>query len=232
MKYKFICASLFMIVAPLLLSFAPPVSQHAYPPLKDPASLAAIACGEPPLQLILTREGYTANTITDEVDAERFVKAGNGPVRFKPIAAYGLYKICSGGWYSAPIAAKEEKPLPPRPDRILLWRVDSQYNKQEYPPVMKSSLTHFNPGNKPFGVWVSSAGFQDENVYSEDALQVYIPRFKLDDRHKAHIFAAKNNKGKTIPNTYLIGWEYSTNNDDQDMVTMISNVKPVTDNGR
>jgi hypothetical protein len=28
------------------------------------------------------------------------------------------------------------------------------------------------------------------------------------------------------PNAYVIGWEYSTNDDNQDMVTLLTNAKP------
>lgn len=196
-----------------------------YPFLKDPASLAAIACGEPPLQTILLRQGYKVDTVQDEVDVQRFLKAGRGPVVFKPIAAYGLYKICSAGWYPVkpPSPANGE---PPPPQKHLLWRIDAPYNKQDFPPVMEGSRIQFNPGKQVFGLWVSTAGFPNETVCTEDALQVYVPRFKPDDRHKAHVIPAKDRKGHPIPNTYLIGWEYSTNNDDQDVVTLVSNVKP------
>ncbi len=192
--------------------------------LNDPASLAAIAAGEPPLQVILARQGYTIDTVKDEIRAQRFVKAGKGPVTHRPIAAYGLRAVCSSGWYPAPAAATESPDTPP-PQKRLLWQVDAPYNKQAFPPTMKGGVTKFDPGDMPFGLWVSTAGFKDETVCTEDALQVFVPRFKPDDRHKAHVFPAKRH-GKVIPNTYIIGWEYSTNNDDQDMVTLVRNVKP------
>jgi hypothetical protein len=31
--------------------------------------------------------------------------------------------------------------------------------------------------------------------------------------------------GKVVPNTYLIGWEYSTNDDFQDVVCKVENVE-------
>jgi hypothetical protein len=199
----------------------------SYPPLKDPASLAAIACGEPPLQTILWRQGYKVNTVQDEIEAQRFVKAGRGLVIFKPIAAYGLYKICSAGWYTVKPASTASDNLPPPPEKHLLWRIDAPYNKQDFPPVMPGSSLQFDPGRQRFGLWVSTAGFPNETICTEDALQVYDARFQPDDRHKAHVIPARDASGKLIPNTYLIGWEYSTNNDDQDVVTLVSNVKPV-----
>jgi hypothetical protein len=190
----------------------------------DPAAKAAIACGEPPLQVILARQGYTIDEQNGEVTAQRFVKAGPGPVIYMPVAAYGLADVSMGGWYTAPSPA-----LSPanEPKRQTLWQIAPYNNKQPYPPVMKGSTEQFDPGKMPFGLWVSSTGFNHEYVYSEDALQVFIHRFGTD-LHKAHIYAAVHD-GHVIPHTYLVGWEYSTNNDDQDMVTLVSNVIPKSD---
>jgi hypothetical protein len=182
---------------------------------QDPAA-AARAAGEPPLGEILKRQGYTIDVTRDEIAAQQFVKAGPGPVRFTPIAAFGLEKQCSAGWYRM---AGET------PDRHLLWTVDATHNKQDFPPLMAGGVTQFDPGDLPFSLWVSSTGFKDEIVSTEDALQRFIPRFKADDRHKAHVYPVKRG-GRLVPNSYIIGWEYSTNNDNQDMVTLVTQVKP------
>jgi len=183
----------------------------------DPAAAARVA-GEPPLGEILQKQGYTIDVDRDEIDAQLFLKAGPGPVTVTPIAAYGLPKRCHCGWYH---------PTNGVPDRHPLWSVDADHNKQAFPPVMPGAITRFDPGDGPFGLWVSSEGFQNETVSTEDALQRFIPRFKPDDRHKAHVFPVKR-AGKRVPNEYVIGWEYSTNNDDQDMVTLVRNVRPAT----
>ena len=65
----------------------------------DTAAVAAHAAGEPSLREILDRQGYTINTVKDEVKAGLFVRAGQGPVTHAPIAAYGLVKVCTSGWY-------------------------------------------------------------------------------------------------------------------------------------
>jgi hypothetical protein len=183
----------------------------------DPAA-AARAAGEPPLGEILRKQGYTIDVDKDEIDAPLFVKAGPGPVTVTPIAAYGLPKRCHCGWYH---------PANGVPERHLLWTVDADHNKQAFPPVMPGSITRFDPGEAPFGLWVSSEGFKNEIVSTEDALQRSIARFKPDDQHKAHVFPVKK-AGKLVPNEYVIGWEYSTNNDDQDMVTLVTNVRPAS----
>lgn len=191
--------------------------------LTDPISRAAVAAGEPPLQTILERQGYTLDVAKDEIPAQRFVKAGREPVVFMPLAAYGLLKICSGGWYV--VGPKDPGAKPEPPAKTRLWRVDAPHNKQPFPPMMLESHMLFDPGARPFGLWVATEGFPGETVCTEDALQVFVPRFKPDDRHKARVYPVIKN-GKRFPHTYLIGWEYSTNNDFQDMVTLISNVKP------
>ena len=44
--------------------------------------------------------------------------------------------------------------------------------------------------------------------------------------YKAMIYPFKDKAtGKVVPNSYLIGWEYSTNDDFQDVVCRIDNVK-------
>lgn len=216
---------------------APPIVQSGQSDLQDPVSRAAVAAGEPPLQVILDGQGYAINTVTDEIPAQRFVKAGRGPVTLRPIAAYGLntpMKVagmgdnvvpdCTGGWYPA-VKFDPASSSPPRPDKRPLWRVDALHNKQPFPPIHRGGRVTFDPGKAEFGLWVSSAGFRDETVCTEDALQVFVPRFPASDRHKAHVYLAKRD-GKILANTYVIGWEYSTNNDNQDIVTLVSNVRP------
>ncbi len=188
----------------------------------DAAARAAIACGEPPLQVILARQGYTINEEHGEIAAQLFVKAGRGPIIFKPIAAYGLADVSMGGWYKVQSAIGNATT---EPVRQTMWRLEPYNNKQPYPPVMRGSTEKYNPGNSLFGLWVSSTGFKNERVYTQDVLQKFVRRFG-NDLHKAHVYVAVRN-GQIVPNTYLIGWEYSTNDDNQDMVTMVSNVKPV-----
>jgi hypothetical protein len=162
--------------------------------------------GEPGLQTILDKLGYSINTEKEEIRGELFVPADPAkPVTHRPLAAYGLLKVCTSGWY---------RPTADRPDKIVLWKVDEP-------------KTEFQPGDKPFGLWVATAGFPDETICTEDALHRFVPRFKPNDRHKAHVFAVRR-EGKLVPNAYIIGWEYSTNNDDQDIVTLVENVRIVS----
>ncbi len=190
----------------------------------DPAAGAARRANEPPLAVILTQVGYGATNVTvhGEVNAQRFVKAGSrGPVRFRPLAAYGVPKVCRAGWYRPASTAQA------RPARTELWKVDAPHNKQNHPPLMRGAKTGFDPGKAAFGLWVATEGFPGEVIYSEDAYQQFNKRFKPDNRHKAHVYAAVKDDGTPVPNAYIIGFEYSTNDDNQEIVALVENVRPV-----
>jgi hypothetical protein len=197
----------------------------------DPA-VAAHQAGEPSLQEILDHLGYSIDTRHDEITAPTFVRARRGPVMLTPIAAFGLASICSAGWYvpqssapTAPAAGIAGAPGAGAPVSSTLWQVGAHDNKRYHPPLLKPGGTHFNPGGGPFGVWVATGGFPGEVIYSQDELQLLDPRFPSDDRHKAHVYPVRRH-GRLAPNAYVIGWEYSTNDDNQDMVTLLTNAKP------
>lgn len=179
----------------------------------DPAT-ASIETKEPNLGEIVRKQGYTLDVGVEEVNAQRFVRAGAGPVRYEVLAHWGLEKPCRGGWYrpgNGPVRRQD------------LWTVNQ---KRDLPTLEPGSRTEFDPGTEPFSLFVNTEGFPDEIVTTEDAKLELVPRFKAGDKHKAHVYIARKN-GKTVPNTYLIGWEYSTNNDNQDVVTLVSNVRAV-----
>lgn len=189
----------------------------------DPAASAARATNEPPLALILRDLGYAGTDVTaaGELAGQRFVKAGPGPVRFTPLAAYGVEKICRGGWYEAGNPNRQ-------PKKTTLWTIDAPHNKQVKPPLMPNSKIEFDPGdNKLFGLWVATEGFPGETIYTEDALQAFIKRFPATGRHKAHFYAAVRTDNTPIPNAVLIGLEYSTNDDNQEIVALVENVKVI-----
>ncbi|GAB4458503.1 MAG: hypothetical protein OHK0029_19830 [Armatimonadaceae bacterium] len=193
----------------------------------DPAAKAARATKEPPLALILRDAGYGGTDVTavGEIAAQRYVRAGSGLVRLTVLAAFGVLQECRGGWYAAETAAKD--PIT-APKPIELWRIPAPENKRMAPPLAPGSKTAFDPGaNKPFGLWVSTAGFAGETIYTEDALQTLVKRFPSNDRHKAHTYAAVRSDGSPVPNAVIIGFEYSTNNDNQEVVLLVENVRQV-----
>ncbi len=188
----------------------------------DPSAPAARAAGEPPLALILRTAGYGGTDVTagGEIDAQRLVKASAGRVTFRPLAVYGVLKTCSAGWYKADLQTQD------RPKSLTLWKVDAPHNKQMKPPLMKRAQTSFDPGSAPFGLWVATDGFKGETIYTEDRLQALVKRFPPSDRHKTHVYAAVDSSGTSIPNAVIIGFEYSTNDDNQEIVGLVENVRP------
>jgi hypothetical protein len=180
---------------------------------EDPAS-ASIGTKEPNLGEIARSHGFTLDVGVEEVNAQRFVRSGAGPVRYEVLASWGLEKPCHGGWY---------RPAPGPVTKQPLWICNQ---KRDAPALEPGSKTEPDPGAGEFGLYVATEGFPDEVVTTEDAKLEFVPRFPAGDKHKAHVYIAKK-EGKLIPNTYLIGWEYSTNNDNQDIVTLVSGVKAV-----
>lgn len=160
-----------------------------------------------------------------------FVKAGEGPVVYRPLIALGLETPTRGGYYS------------PNPDpthaQIQIWSYQFKNTAKDFetrrnlpPPLLEGSKVEFDPGDKPFGVWVSNAQFADEpGVYSEPrAVEAANPRLAKQP-YKVMIYPYRDKTtGKLIPNAYLLGWEYSTNDDFQDVVCVIENVELVTPN--
>jgi len=89
----------------------------------------------------------------------------------------------------------------------------------------------FDPGKAPFGFYVQSANFnpsftpEGETVFTSDALNQRIERFG-DDHHKVKIFPYRTQYGVT-PDWFVLCWEFSTNNDYQDLITVVRGVQPV-----
>lgn len=194
----------------------------------DPAAKAARAAGEPPLSLILRDAGYGATPVVEggEINGPLFVKAKPGPVIFRPLAAFGVPKVCAAGWYRQMRLGTIEETR-----RVVLWRLDEKHNKQMAPPLMRGGRTSFDPGPAPFGLWVATEGFPGEVIFTEDALQAAVKRFPADNRHKAHVYPAVKSDGTPVANAVLIGFEYSTNDDNQEVVALVENVRPVAATG-
>ncbi|MFB3789328.1 MAG: hypothetical protein ACE15F_23460 [bacterium] len=89
----------------------------------------------------------------------------------------------------------------------------------------------FDPGIAPFGFYVQSANFNPafapdgETVYTCDAFNQRVTRFG-NDLHKVKIFPYKTQYGIT-PNWFVLCWEFSTNNDYQDLITVVRGVRPI-----
>ncbi len=160
------------------------------------------------------------------VDAKgRFRKAGPGPVTYTPLIALGLETTNRGGWYVSTPSAK-------MPTTRELWSYtfkntgkDLETGQRMPPPLAEGSKTTFDPGDEPFGLWVSNDGLKDGGVFTEPKWVEAINARLAKQPYKAMIYPNKDKvTGKLVPNSYLIGWEYSTNDDFQDVVCRVDNV--------
>ncbi len=190
--------------------------------------------GEPDWEVIL-RERYGLSMFDDLKNPVKttslatpglFRKAGDGPVRFRPVIALGLATKNRGGWYKALAKGAGE------PVKVQLWSYvykntteDLKSGKNLPPPLDSGSSTEFDPGGEPFGLWVSNDGLQDGGVFSEPLLVERLNKRLAKQPYKAMIYPNRDKaSGKLVPNSYLIGWEYSTNDDFQDVVCQLDNV--------
>ncbi len=190
-----------------------------------------------PNWIVLLQEQYglrmyadLANPVEARPESVRglFRKAGDGPVTYRPLIALGLETTTRGGWY--PRGDGQD-----RPGRRELWSytfknttADLETGSNLPPPLASDSKVEFDPGNELFGVWVANDQFDDGGVYSQPAVVKAVNARLAAQPYKAMIYPYKDKStGKIVPHSYLIGWEYSTNDDFQDVVCRIDNVELV-----
>jgi hypothetical protein len=153
-----------------------------------------------------------------------FRRAGPGAVRYTPEIALGLEVPIRGGYYT------RERPAG-KPARRELWTYQHRSTSKRLengddltPPLAAGSVVEFDPGDAAFGLYVANDQFQDA-VFSEPAaVALANPRLAAQP-YKAMIYPYKDRAtGKAVANSYLVCWEYSTNDDFQDAVCRVDNV--------
>jgi hypothetical protein len=162
---------------------------------------------------------------TAEATPGLFKKAGPGPVTFVPVIALGLETVNRGGYYS--VGPDDKSPM-----KKELWSYkfrnttqDLETGKNLPPPLAQGSTTSFDPGEAVFGLWISNDGLKDGGVFSQPKLVAANNERLAKQPYKAMIYPNRDKAtGKLVPHSYLIGWEYSTNDDFQDVVCRIDNV--------
>lgn len=161
-----------------------------------------------------------------------FVRADKGkPVVCRPVAGMGMPATVHGGWYPAGTKAGD-LPADPAAVKKELWTyafrqtaAEVQRDGLKSPPIT-SGAAEFDPGERPFGFWVRSEQFDDGGVYTQPGLVAKANARLKDQPYKAMIYPCRDAKtGEFFVNSYLIGWEYSTNDDFQDVVMRIDNVR-------
>ena len=93
------------------------------------------------------------------------------------------------------------------------------------PPLAPGSATSFDPGDRPFGLWVGNDGLDDGGVFTEPTRVAARNARLAKQPYKAMIYPYRDKTtGNLVSDSYLIGWEYSTNDDFQDVVCRVNNV--------
>lgn len=180
------------------------------------------------------RPGPVAAAYFSRVDPKK-------PVVYKPILALGLETTTRGGWYGIDmeLAGRSDRPHPdPAETRHELWQYTFKPSEDQLtraplpaPPIERGSI-EFDPKEEIIGFWVSNDNFKGEVVYTDVEYNLrHIARFK-DQPYKVMIYPNIDAKtGKMIPDSYVLGWEYSTNDDFQDVVTIVENVRLLSGGG-
>lgn len=153
-----------------------------------------------------------------------FRKAGDGPVVYRPAIALGLETRNRGGWYR-PVDVSS-------PKKVQTWSYTFKNTTkdletgQNLPPMLEEgSKVEFDPGFALFGLWVSNDGLEDGGVFTEPSAVARVNKRLAGQPYKVMIYPNRDRKtGELVPNSYLIGWEYSTNDDFQDVVCQVDNV--------
>jgi hypothetical protein len=155
----------------------------------------------------------------------RFKKAGPGPVVYTPVIALGLENTTRGGWYIPAFADEGPRTRDLWSYRLKNTAKDIETGSNLPPRLLEGSTTSFDPGDEEFGLWVANDDFKDERVLSEPRLVAALNKRLAAQPYKAMIYRYKDKAtGKVVPHSYLIGWEYSTNDDFQDVVCRVDNV--------
>lgn len=162
---------------------------------------------------------------TPEATPGLFRKVGPGPVLCTPVMSLGMETTTRCGWY---LPGDE----PGQPDKKPLWAYtfkntgrDIETGENLPPPLDEGSTTRFDPGDVLFGFFASNDGLDDGGVFTEPAVVKAVNERLASQPYKAMIYPNKDPEtGHIIPNSYLIGWEYSTNDDFQDVVIRVDNV--------
>lgn len=163
-----------------------------------------------------------AGTPTDEVELQRLVKAGSGPVVIESLADYAFNTrtgpVGHYGYY-----------LPGTPDaKTELFSVAAN----EYTSTNPSWGASFDPGAAAFSLYGQFNGSLFEinglprNVYGEDQFNTW----DAVNHKKIRFFPLKNPDGSVVANAYVFAFEeFNSGYDSNDIIGIIRNVRGAAD---
>ncbi|PSR56261.1 hypothetical protein AHMF7605_23545 [Adhaeribacter arboris] len=164
---------------------------------------------------IIHSTNFKAALLGEEIAAQKFIRAEDGPVTIQPLSVFGPQHsagiVTAFGWYtSGDATAKNE-----------LFTVDNT-NYQTVDVQTNGSLS-FDPGALNFGFYSRWPYFENRHLYSEDALN----NFSGAVPHHVRVYPLKNADGTLVQNAYIIATEeHISGFDYQDIVVAVYNIKP------
>ncbi|HMO26115.1 MAG TPA: choice-of-anchor D domain-containing protein, partial [Tepidisphaeraceae bacterium] len=158
--------------------------------------------------------------VTDELDIQRFVKAGGGPVTIAPIAAFAVSQnpAVRVGYYSPGTPTESDE----------LFTING-IEAQSIDPFAQGSVK-FDPGTSPFGIYGTFPGFTNSDgtnrrVFTENTLNTW--ESVVANRNKVRVYPLIDSNGNPVANSYVMAFEeFTSAYDYQDVVLVIRNVRP------
>ncbi len=152
---------------------------------------------------------------SQEVDLQRLVKAGSGPVTIDVLASFtasGVHPYTLGMY----------TPGNPSDRHELFYTLSSDYQTVNVNP---QGNTSFDPGTSPFSFYfVSNVQVQGRIGTSEDAFNTW----DTTNQRKFRFFPMENPDGSVVPNEYIMTsteWDAPIGYDFTNIVAIVSNVK-------
>jgi hypothetical protein len=178
--------------------------------------------GEPPLQQVVDALGFSVEVGTadlhlgtgeepvgGELRVTRFQRARPAPVAMNPVARFAPAGPVTFGYYLAggtgTPALEDVAGIAEGQDQILNPEIDA------------GGQTTFDPGDKPFGLWLKSGSGL---VFSDDQQHPDMPR------HAMRVYPLRARGGAVIPNTYLVAVDETGTGAYQDCVFVLWNARP------
>jgi hypothetical protein len=101
-----------------------------------------------------------------------------------------------------------------------------------YPPLAAGSMTTFDPGTTPFGIWIYSDQFTEtwaeggnkENGDYDYSMDSFNVPTNSPPVHRIKVYPLKDATGTPIAQSYLVAVEEAANGDYQDYVFVLGNV--------
>lgn len=155
----------------------------------------------------------------DEIPYALFRKADPGrAIKMIPVARFSPDFELPFGYY---VNTAE---MPVKHQAGILAKAGTYPEHQVLFPALADGGRAFDPGNQPFGFFVSSP---THTAWSEDAWNML--QFPENAVHATRIYPLRTSTGHPLLNTYLVCFEEAQNGDYNDYVFLVTNITPVTD---